>query len=85
MFVFEIAGNSYEIEWGENGFNVKCQQSSGRIFEKNILDLADNAYSKAQDNAEYMPSSGMIEFYTAAIMGVDIEPSGLEAEEGVIY
>ena len=85
MFIFKLGPYSYEISLIDGEFVVKSKQAKGRDSEDGIKAIANSAYFAAQKKSKYMPSAGMIEYCTAQEMGVVIEPSGLEAEEGLIY
>jgi len=85
MFIFKLGLYSYAISLIDGEFVVKCEQDKGRNSEDGIKATAESAYFAAQKQSRYMPSAGMIEYYTAQEMGVSIEPSGLKAEEGLIY
>lgn len=85
MFIFELIPTAYAISFIDGEFVVKSQKADDDDAEDAVKAIAESAYFAAQKKSYYMPSVGMIEYYTAKEMGVAIEPSGLEAEEGLIY
>lgn len=85
MFVAEIGVGTYEISYAEGAFSAKSKEPEGRGFEDGVAALAQIAFMDVQSAAEYMPTVGMIEYYTALKMGVEVEQPSMESEEGVIY
>jgi len=85
MFIVEVGINTYEVAYADGTFIAKSQQPDGKPFEDGVVALAEIAYFEAQKKAEYMPSVGMIEFYTAQEMGIEMEPPEMDSEVGVIY
>lgn len=85
MFVADVGVGTYEITYADGSFVAKSQSPEGRGFEDGVAALAQIAFMDAQSAAEYMPTVGMIEYYTALQMGVEVEPPLMESEEGVIY
>lgn len=85
MFVVEVGINTYEVAYADGAFTAKSKQPDGKLFEDGVIALAEMAVFEAQKKTEYMPSVGMIEFYTAKEMGIEMEQPELDSEAGVIY
>ena len=85
MFIVDVGVNTYEVAYADGTFTAKSQQPDGKPFEDGVIALAEMAYFEAQKNVEYMPSVGMIEFYTAQEMGIEMEQPEMESELGFIY
>ena len=85
MFIVEVGVSTYEVAYADGTFTSKSQQPGGKPFEDGVIALAEMAYFEAQKNAEYMPSVGMIEFYTAQEMGIEMDQPEMDSEAGVIY
>lgn len=85
MFVFNMGISAYDIAYINGEFVAKSQRFDGAPFEDGAVALAEIAYFQAQKKAQYMPTAGMIEFYTAREMGVEIDPPDMDSEAGFIY
>jgi hypothetical protein len=85
MFAVQIGLFSYEISYVDGLFAAKSQQPDGIEFEDGAVDLANLSFMAAQKKSQYMPSAGMIEYYTAQEMGVQMEFPEMESKPNVIY
>jgi hypothetical protein len=85
MFVVEVGIGTYKVAYVDGAFTAKSKQPDGKPFEDGVIALAEMAFFEAQKKTEYMPSVGMIEFYTAQEMGIKMEQPELDSEAGVIY
>jgi hypothetical protein len=85
MFTAEIGLFSYKIAYVDGAFTAKSKQPDGVEFENGAIIEAELAFISAQKKSEYMPTAGMIEYYTAKEMGIDIEAPEMENDPNVIY
>ena len=85
MFVVDVGVSTYEVAYADGTFTAKSKQPDGKPFEDGVIALAEMAFFEAQKKAEYMPSVGMVEFYTAQEMGIEMDEPQLDSEAGVIY
>lgn len=85
MFSVEIGLHTYQIAYADNQFSAKAENADGYEDTDAAVALAEIAFAAVKGRGEYAPSGGMIEFYTAQEMGVEIEQPELESEPGFIY
>lgn len=85
MFTAEIGLFAYNIAYVDGAFTAKSKQPDGVEFESGAIIEAELSFIAAQKKAEYMPTAGMIEYYTAKEMGIDIEVPEMENDPNVIY
>lgn len=76
---------SYTVAWIDGGFEVLADQPAGEKYEAGIKAEVELAYAAELAQARYMPTAGMIEYFTAQRLKIKMPIPEMESEEGVIY
>jgi hypothetical protein len=85
MFIFKLLPNTYAVSFTDGEFVVECQQEDGRDTESGVKAIAESAYFAAQKTGHYMPTAGMIEYFTAQEMGVEVDQPEMDWSGDVDY
>jgi hypothetical protein len=85
MFLVEVGLNTYEVSYADNQFAVKAVFPDGNDDADAIVALAEISFLAVKARGEYAPTAGMIEYYTAQEMGVEMETPDMDSELDVVY